>query len=48
MWKFVAIIVVTVLAVLAAQMIMETPMLQPSVGAAKIATPILMYGGIRG
>jgi len=47
MWKFVLILVVTVLAVLAAQFLLDTPLFQPGVGAL-VQPPTLMYGGIRG
>ena len=48
MWKFVFVLLVTAIAVLIAQLIADAPVIQTRVGATVPATPVPMYGGIRG
>ena len=47
MWKFVLVLLVTALAVLAAQLISEATVIQTRVGLS-VQTPALAYAGVRG
>lgn len=46
MWKFVLVLLVTALAILAAQLISRAPVIQTRVGV--LETPPLAYAAIRG
>jgi hypothetical protein len=48
MWKFVFMLLVTALALLAAQLIADAPVIQTRVGALHIVQVTYFYAGIRG
>jgi hypothetical protein len=48
MWKFVFVLLVTALALLAAQLIADAPVIQTRVGAASTMQVTYAYAGIRG
>ena len=48
MWKFVLVLLVTALALLAAQLIADAPVIQTRVGAANNVQITYAYAGIRG
>jgi hypothetical protein len=51
MWKFVFILLVTVLSLLVAQLIADAPIIQTRIGVSVPATPMtpaLAYAGVRG
>jgi hypothetical protein len=48
MWKFVFVLLVTALALLAAQLIADAPVIQTRVGAAAQMQITYAYAGIRG
>jgi len=48
MWKFVLVLLITPLAILIAQFISDARVIQTRAGMSALATPPLLYGGIRG
>ena len=49
MWKIVVVLLLTALAILAARLAYDAPVIQTRVGfTAAVETPVLMYAGIRG